>query len=60
MFPDLATEAEMVKTAWGRVNSETGLTPLHLTPDIAKIVSGHRLLGLILILRLVDHRPVVK
>ena len=36
-FPDLATEAEMVKTAWGWVNRETGLTPLRLTPDIAKI-----------------------
>ena len=48
VFPDLATEAEMVKTAWGQVNREIGLTPLRLTPDIAKIVSGHRLLGLIL------------
>ena len=38
-FPDLAAEAEMVKTAWGNVNCETGLTPLHLMPDIAKIVS---------------------
>ena len=36
-FPDLATEAEMVKTAWGWVNRETGLTFLRLTPDIAKI-----------------------
>ena len=48
MFPNLATEAEMVKTAWGQVNRETGLTPLRLTPDIAKIVSGHQLSGLIL------------
>jgi hypothetical protein len=42
-FPDLAAEAEMVKTAWGQVNNEIGLTPLRLTPDIAKIVSDHLL-----------------
>jgi Domain of unknown function (DUF6532) len=48
-FPDLAAEAEMVKTAWGRVNHETGLTPLRLTPDIAKIVSDYLLLGVMLI-----------
>ena len=48
-FPDLAAEAEMVKTAWGEVNHEIGLTPLRLTPDIAKIVSDCLLLGAILI-----------
>ena len=39
----------MVKTAWGNVNGETGLTPLRLTPDIAKIVSLSLLYGAILI-----------
>ena len=48
-FPDLAAEAEMVKTAWGQVNHETGLTPLRLTPDIAKIVSDYLVLGVMLI-----------
>jgi Domain of unknown function (DUF6532) len=48
-FPDLAPEAEMVKTAWAHVNHETGLAPLRLTPDIAKIVSRCLLLGAILI-----------
>ena len=47
-FPDLATEAEMVKKAWGHVNREAGMTPLRLTPDIAKIVSGRLVLGAIL------------
>lgn len=42
-FPDIATEAEMIKAAWAHVNNETGLTPLRLTPDIVKIVSGHLL-----------------
>jgi hypothetical protein len=40
----------MVKTAWAHVNHETGLAPLRLTPDIAKIVSGFLLLSAILIL----------
>ena len=48
-FPDLAAEAKMVKTAWGNVNGETGLTPLRLTPDIAKMVSVSLLYGAILI-----------
>jgi Domain of unknown function (DUF6532) len=48
-FPDLAAEAEMVKTAWRQVNHEIGLTPLRLTPDIAKIVSDHIHLEAILI-----------
>jgi hypothetical protein len=39
-FPDLAHEAEMVMTAWEHVNRETGMTPLHLSPDIVKIVSN--------------------
>jgi hypothetical protein len=38
-FPDLATEANMVKEAWGSVINEMSGTPLALTPDIAKIVS---------------------
>jgi hypothetical protein len=38
-FPDLATEANMVKEAWGSVMNESSGTPLVLTPDIAKIVS---------------------
>jgi uncharacterized protein DUF6532 len=48
-FPDRAQEAEMVKVAWEQVNQETGLVPLRLMPDIAKIVSGHLLLWAILI-----------
>jgi hypothetical protein len=47
-FPELAHEADMVKKAWARVNDETGMTPLRLTPDIAKIVSSCLLLGVIL------------
>jgi hypothetical protein len=38
-FPDLASEAEMVKTAWEEVNNNSGLAPMGLTSDIAKIVS---------------------
>ena len=47
-FPDLSSEAEMVKTAWAHVNNETGLPYLSLTPSIAKIVSAHLFLGAIL------------
>jgi hypothetical protein len=63
-FPDLASEAEMVKTAWAHVNNENGFPSLTLTPSIAKIVSTHLLLGAILIgffrSRLVDRRPAVR
>ena len=48
-FPDLTPEAEMVKVAWALVNQETGLVPLGLTLDIAKIVSVICVLGAILI-----------
>ena len=48
-FPDLAPETEMVKEAWAIVNEETGLVPLRLMPDIAKIVSGRILFRAILI-----------
>jgi hypothetical protein len=48
-FPELVQESEMVKAAWEQVNQETGLVPLRMTPDIAKIVSDYRLLGAILI-----------
>ena len=45
-FPDLTTEADMVKEAWASVINEITGTPLALTPDIAKIVSHTLLLGL--------------
>ena len=38
-FPELAVETEMVKLAWENTNKESGMPPLALTPDIAKIVS---------------------
>jgi hypothetical protein len=38
-FPELAVETEMVKLAWEKTNNESGMPPLALTPDIAKIVS---------------------
>jgi hypothetical protein len=48
-FPDLATEANMVREAWTSVINEMTGAPLALTPDIAKIVSDTLLLGAILI-----------
>lgn len=39
-FPDLASEAEMVKTAWEEVNNKSGLAPMGLTSDIAKIIKA--------------------
>jgi hypothetical protein len=38
-FPELAVETELVKSAWEDANKESGMSPLALTPDIAKIVS---------------------
>jgi Domain of unknown function (DUF6532) len=38
-FPELAAETELVKLAWDDANKESGMRPLKLTPNIAKIVS---------------------
>ena len=38
-FPELVAETELVKLAWEDANKESGVPPLALTPDIAKIVS---------------------
>jgi hypothetical protein len=38
-FPELAIEIELVKLAWEDANEESGVPPLALTPEIAKIVS---------------------
>jgi hypothetical protein len=43
-FPELVVETEFVKSAWEDANKESGMPPLALTPDIAKIVSRFILL----------------
>lgn len=38
-FPTSSEELELVKQAWKRVNDDSKLDPMELTPDIVRIVS---------------------
>jgi hypothetical protein len=39
-FPTSSEELELVKRSWKRVNDDSKLTPMTLTPDIVRIVSN--------------------
>lgn len=65
-FPTSAEEIELVKRSWKRVNDDSGMNPMALTPDIVRIVSNFTLIispfgsNVLLRSRLEALRPVVR